>query len=124
MSNTQCFTMHCVQGNDPKKETLHTVFPELHVRPRPRPVNASKTDYDAWTKEYDEWRNLRCPCGTGYFCRDHGSWVSGQQVRDGVAAPVDEQKEGSCPASHYGAHNGVTSYIGTRDSVDAPKQEH
>src|SRR3954447_1141214 len=97
-----CQTLNCGEGEKPpNSKNLHTVFPELHVRPRPRPVESHKDDYDAWLKEYGEWRNVRCPCGTGYFCREHGSWVSGQEVRDGIAAAADEQKEDSCPASHY-----------------------
>jgi hypothetical protein len=61
-----------------------------------------KDDHDAWLQEYDEWGALKCPCGRGYFCREHGSWISGEEVGSGIAAASDKQKQGSCPAYHYG----------------------
>ncbi|KAH8688944.1 hypothetical protein GQ44DRAFT_765612 [Phaeosphaeriaceae sp. PMI808] len=81
---------------------LHKVFPGLQVRPRPEPNPAVKDDHDTWLQEYNQWGALKCPCGRGYFCREHGSWISGEEVGSGIAATSDEQKPGSCPAYHCG----------------------
>lgn len=78
------------------------VFPELRVRPRPEPKGTTKDDHDAWTKEYQQWGHLTCPCFRGYFCREHGSWIPGADVGSGLAPPLNEQKPGRCPAYHYG----------------------
>ncbi|KAJ8122471.1 hypothetical protein ONZ43_g1345 [Nemania bipapillata] len=93
------------------------LFPDLQVLPRPEPDPAMKDDHDAWLQEYDQWRALRCACGRGYFCREHGSWVSKDDIRSGVAATADEQKKGSCPSYHYGGYSGIVTYIGERDAL-------
>ncbi len=33
-----------------------------------------------WKKGYEEWKNITCPCGMGYF-DENGRWVSGEDVR-------------------------------------------
>jgi hypothetical protein len=82
--------------------------PGLQVRPRPEPMLATKDDHDAWLQEYEQWGKLKCPCGRGYFCRMHGSWISGDEVGSGIAAPWNEQKQGSCPNYHYGGQRPST----------------
>ncbi|KAL7624125.1 hypothetical protein AAE478_005682 [Parahypoxylon ruwenzoriense] len=86
------------------KHNLHAMFPGLKVRPRPEPDAGMKDDYDAWKKEYDQWGPLRCPCNRGYFCRVHGSWISGEEVGSGKAPIGEEQHDGSCPKYHYGGN--------------------
>ncbi len=80
------------------------MFPDLVHRPRPEPNPAEKGDHGAWLNEYKEWGALTCPgsCEKGYFCRQHGSWISGREVADGVAAPASSQAQDTCPAYHYG----------------------
>ncbi|KAJ7291585.1 hypothetical protein C8J57DRAFT_1458384 [Mycena rebaudengoi] len=95
------------------------MFPSLHVLPRPEPESASgslKDAHDAWAVEYQQWGALKCPCGRGYFCRLHGSWISGEEVGSGAAATCEMQRPGSCPGYHSGDYAGVESYIGARDS--------
>ncbi|KAI1125327.1 hypothetical protein F5Y10DRAFT_247407 [Nemania abortiva] len=92
----------CGDGNCYVMDNPKEIFPDLEVLPRPEPDLAMKEDHAAWLQEYDQWRALRCPCGRGYFCREHGSWVSKDDVIAGMAATADEQEKGSCPSYHYG----------------------
>lgn len=83
-------------------ENACDVFPELHgVTPRPEPPRSDKRDHDKWLNEYKSWRNVKCPCGTGYFCKRHGEWIPGSAVTEGHALPAEEQDEGDCPDDHY-----------------------
>jgi hypothetical protein len=84
------------------RSNLREMVPGLQVRPRPEPEPAMKDDHDAWLQEYEQWGKLKCPCGRGYFCRVHGSWISGDEVSSGIAGAWNEQKQGSCPSYHYG----------------------
>ena len=79
-------------------------FPELGgITPRPEP---DSNDYEAWlewTKEYQQWSQVRCPCGTGYFCRKHGEWISGADIKSGDALPQDQEQKhyhDCCPPRH------------------------
>ncbi|KAI6085113.1 hypothetical protein F4821DRAFT_279657 [Hypoxylon rubiginosum] len=92
------------------------MFPNLDVFPRPEPEPANKDDHDIWLQEYEKWGSLKCPCGRGYFCRCHGSWVSGLEVGSGKAPTWDQQKRDLCPDYHYGDSTDVKSYIGYRDA--------
>lgn len=83
------------------------MYPELRVRPRPEPDKMRMDDHDAWADEYKHWGALRCPCGRGYFCREHGDWISGDEVGSGTAVAADTQKHGLCPSYHYG---GISPY--------------
>jgi len=71
--------------------------------PRPEPDLSNKDDHDAWLKEYDQWGKIRCPgaCKKGYFCRQHGAWIKGEEVSTGVAGSVDSQGQDTCPVHHY-----------------------
>jgi len=112
----ECGSANCRRVD---RDNIHEMFPGLQLRPRPEPNPAVKDDHDTWSQEYNRWGALKCPCGRGYFCREHGSWISGEDVGSGIAAASDEQKQGSCPAYHYGDYIGVTSYIGERDAFVA-----
>ncbi|KAK3989752.1 hypothetical protein QBC44DRAFT_369812 [Cladorrhinum sp. PSN332] len=96
---------------------LHEFFPSIQFHPRPPPSPASGKEYDAWLKEYEQWGALRCPCGNGYFCREHGSWISGAEVTSGTTCTAEEQKQGSCPSYHYGDYTDVKGYVGARDAA-------
>lgn len=77
------------------------MFPSLTAFPRPEPSVVGTEDHDHWLKEYKQWASLRCRCGRGYFCREHGDWVSGEEVGSGTAIGADQQQLGSCPHYHY-----------------------
>jgi hypothetical protein len=98
MTPKPCGDGGCKSPENKPKE----VFPDLKVLPRPEPDSAMKDDHDAWLQEYDQWCALRCPCGRGYFCREHGSWTSKDDIASGIATTAEEQKKGSCPYYHYG----------------------
>ncbi|KAI1170613.1 hypothetical protein F4777DRAFT_105042 [Nemania sp. FL0916] len=99
-------------GMPPRPRRPQDVFPGIKVLPRPQPDPAIGDDYNAWLQEYDQWRELRCSCGRGYFCRQHGSWISGNDVKSGRAADVNEQNTGSCPSSHYEDYSNTASDSG------------
>jgi hypothetical protein len=44
---------------------------------------------------------MRCGCGSGYTCREHDAWISGEEVNEGTAVGGDTQCRGSRPRSHY-----------------------
>ncbi|KAI1746679.1 hypothetical protein F4782DRAFT_42104 [Xylaria castorea] len=93
-----CGDGDCIEAPVKPKE----VFPDLKVLPRPEPDNTMKSDHDAWLLEYDQWRALSCPCGRGYFCREHGSWITKDDIISGIAPTADAQKKGTCPSYHLG----------------------
>lgn len=93
---------NCWQGGClTTKDNLRETFPVLRAPPRPEPDSRNKADHPAWEKEYNNWGTLRCRCGNGYFCREHGDWISGEEVTSGVAVDGKNQKKGGCPGSHY-----------------------
>ncbi|KAI0109004.1 hypothetical protein GGR51DRAFT_514008 [Nemania sp. FL0031] len=96
IATVECGDGNCIIPGNPKR-----MFPGLEVVPRPEPDPSMKEVHDVWLQEYDQWRMLRCPCGRGYFCREHGSWISKDDVVSGTAASADEQKKGACPGHHY-----------------------
>jgi hypothetical protein len=51
-------------------------------KPRPEPPMLSP-DYAVWESEYKQWQDGTCPCGTGYYCKAHGKFVDGDQIRAG-----------------------------------------
>lgn len=77
------------------------MFPGIDVFPRPEPDAQAVQEHEVWEEEYGHWGSLRCPCGRGYFCREHGDWISGDTVGDNLAPHGDRQKPGACPSSHY-----------------------
>jgi hypothetical protein len=77
------------------------MFPALKVLPRPEPAEGSSEDHKHWLEESEKWTSLRCKCGRGYFCREHGDWISGNEVGAGKAVTGDQQQPGSCPSYHY-----------------------
>jgi hypothetical protein len=77
------------------------MFPNLTALPRPEPSVVETDDHGHWLKECEQWASLRCACGRGYFCREHGDWVSGEEVGSGAAIAADQQQPGCCPHYHY-----------------------
>ncbi|KAI0546379.1 hypothetical protein F4679DRAFT_598710 [Xylaria curta] len=88
----------CGDGDCREPEEM---FPDLQVIPRAEPDPSMKDDHDAWLLEYEQWRELTCPCGRGYFCREHGRWISKDDVISEKALTKDEQKKDGCPSYHY-----------------------
>jgi len=102
----QCLGPTCSLGyND-----ISQRFPNLKFRPRAEPDHKDR-DHREWKKEYEYWRDLRCECGLGYICREHGGWISGDEVRTGTAPASERQQRGSCPKSHY---EDIEGYVGRR----------
>ncbi|KAK3947909.1 hypothetical protein QBC32DRAFT_352884 [Pseudoneurospora amorphoporcata] len=101
-----------------KRKQLSEIYPNLTVRPRPEP-QSNDNDHDKWSNEYEQWGPLRCPCGNGYFCREHGDWIPGDEVGPGKAVPADQQRQGACPSSHYEEDcSGRENYVGRRDAIE------
>ncbi|CVL05070.1 uncharacterized protein FMAN_13035 [Fusarium mangiferae] len=75
-------------------------FPQVSVTPRPEPNPADRDEHALWLQEYQQWGDVKCACGDGYFCRRHAIWIPGSDVKDGIALPRERQHEG-CPSSHY-----------------------
>ncbi|KAH6962944.1 hypothetical protein DER45DRAFT_100350 [Fusarium avenaceum] len=75
-------------------------FPQVRVPPRPEPDPRDEEDHEIWWREYQQWGNVQCACGNGYFCRRHAIWIPGGDVTNGLAVPRERQHEG-CPQSHY-----------------------
>ncbi|KAK8150859.1 hypothetical protein G3M48_005954 [Beauveria asiatica] len=99
-------------------QNLSQIFPNLQILPRPEPSCDDEEAHKAWQEEYSHWGLLRCECGRGYFCREHGDWISGDEVGDGVAPTGSSQKAGSCPGSHYEDGSERMTYIGQRDGFE------
>ncbi|KAJ9132663.1 hypothetical protein NKR19_g9228 [Coniochaeta hoffmannii] len=93
------------------------MFPDLKVLPRPEPESAAQEAHDAWQQEYEQWQRLRCGCGRGYFCREHGTWISGPEVGSEVAVTWEQQQRGSCPEYHYRGYENIPTYVGQRDGL-------
>ncbi|RSL81983.1 hypothetical protein CEP52_017075 [Fusarium oligoseptatum] len=92
------------------------MFPTLTALPSPEPPANDSDDYTRWVKECEQWGSLRCQCGRGYFCREHGDWISGEEVGSGLAVAGDQQQPGSCPSYHYGGdYPNRENYVGQRD---------
>jgi len=76
--------------------------------PRAEPTDATSADYKEWLGEYKDWAVIRCPgpCRLGYYCRQHGLWITGLEVRDGQALKAEDQKNdpsdvnNKCPGWH------------------------
>ncbi|KAF5012501.1 hypothetical protein FDECE_1454 [Fusarium decemcellulare] len=96
-------------------ENIKEMFPTLKVLPRPEPSTNDLQDHKNWLEESEQWSSLRCKCGRGYFCREHGDWISGEEVGSGEAVAGDQQQPGACPGSHYEDFH-RQSYVGQRDS--------
>jgi len=103
------------------KKDIHAMFPGLQARPRPEPNLSVKDNHDAWLQEYHHWGALKCPCGRGYFCRAHGSWISGEEVGSGAAVASDEQQQGSCPAYHYGGRRPLQPNAKVTTDISLPQ---
>lgn len=67
-------------GCEMRQDNLHGVFPGRQVRPRPQPTPTTKDNHNAWLQELFQAVALKCPSGRGYFCREHGSWISSEEV--------------------------------------------
>ncbi|KAF4456162.1 hypothetical protein F53441_1646 [Fusarium austroafricanum] len=93
----ECNGRHCTV----KMDNIFEMFPTLTVLPRPEPFAEDSSNHDHWLKDFDQWGSLRCQCGRGYFCREHGDWISGDEVGSGAAITGDKQRRGHCPSYHY-----------------------
>jgi len=64
--------------------------------PSPRP-DESDPGFAQWLEEYhSSWRDATCPCGRGYFCQEHGRWISGSKLPDTSYRDHDHQGYSSC----------------------------
>ncbi|CAH0026226.1 unnamed protein product [Clonostachys rhizophaga] len=96
---------------------IKSEFPSLTVLPRPEPSQDSAAEHALWEAEFEQWGGLQCGCGNGYFCREHGDWISGGEVLHGHALPRGDQKNGCCPTHHYQGPGDRDSYVGQRDGA-------
>ncbi|KAI0893657.1 hypothetical protein F4806DRAFT_504073 [Annulohypoxylon nitens] len=113
----------CMHGScRVNKNDMPEKFPALKVFPRPEPP-IDQDDHESWIREYNQWGSLRCACGRGYFCREHGDWISGEEVGSGLAVAGDNQKRGSCPIYHYQPQVERDSYVGHRDAAGLSKAQ-
>ncbi|CAH0003704.1 unnamed protein product [Clonostachys byssicola] len=96
---------------------IKSKFPNLTALPRPEPSQSRAAEHTLWKAEFEQWGGLQCGCGNGYFCREHGDWISGGEVRHGHALPRGDQKNGCCPTHHYQGPSGRDSYVGQRDGA-------
>ena len=76
-------------------------FPELKVSPAPEPNREDKERWEKWYRGYKQWGKVKCHCGNGYFCKEHGEWNPGSAVVQGSVPPRSRQGEGYCVSSHY-----------------------
>ncbi|CAH0055147.1 unnamed protein product [Clonostachys solani] len=90
---------------------IKSEFPNLTVLPRPEPSQDSVAEHALWEAEFEQWGGLQCGCGNGYFCREHGDWISGGEVLHGHALPRGDQKNGRCPTHHYQGMMGTISML-------------
>ncbi len=67
------------------------------ITPSPKPLPPAQTapgrdwatyslQLQSWEKNYEDWKDITCPCRRGYFDED-GKWVSGGDVRNEVKPP-------------------------------------
>ncbi|KAK4459446.1 hypothetical protein QBC42DRAFT_274352 [Cladorrhinum samala] len=88
-------------------ENIFARWPDLKHIPRPEPLK-NTLSHERWKEEYDEWSNLRCGQGLGYFCRMHAIWVSCSEVRAQTAPTREQQLLEKCPESHYIRDQAIT----------------
>ncbi|KAF4625582.1 hypothetical protein G7Y89_g12583 [Cudoniella acicularis] len=77
--------------------------------PRPEPLSRTKDkkegkewkEWKRWKEEYRSWRDFTCSCKNAYFCRAHGQWVSGADVRNGNSPSRKEQTPSTCHKLGY-----------------------
>ena len=85
--------------------------PRPEPLPPPKPTHKSQASYEQnwreWQVEYETWKDYTCACKNAYFCRAHGQWVSGEDVRNRAAAPQQEETPATCHRYGYfcKAHN-------------------
>jgi hypothetical protein len=85
------------------------VIPDPPPRPEPLPPpnpnpNAQASyerKWHEWQVEYETWKDHTCACKNAYFCKAHGQWVSGEDVRNGSAAPQREETRNTCHKYGY-----------------------
>lgn len=64
--------------------------------PSPRP-DESDPGFAQWLEDYHGfWRDATCPCGRGYFCQEHGRWISGSKLPNTSYRDHDHQGYSSC----------------------------
>lgn len=77
-------------------------FPELEsITPRPEPDYNDVDAWETWNNEYQLWGSVKCACKTGYFCRAHGEWITGEDIKKGNAPYQEHEGHYSCPHRHY-----------------------
>lgn len=106
-------------------KTIKKLYPQLKVngkwilpRPEPNPV-ADAEDHRRWRREYPLWKDtIKCGCGKGYYCREHGLWVRGNEAADKDQRELDQYGYPNCPVSHY------PGFDNTDDkAIDQPTEE-
>lgn len=71
-------------------------------------------DHEQWSRAYASWGKETCHCGRGYFCRAHGQWVPGDEVRNAPSRVPSKHKQSpdtchhSCPVCELGLKPGHT----------------
>lgn len=99
-------------------------FPELQgITPRPEPDYNDVDAWHEWNEEYQLWGNVKCPCRTGYFCKEHGEWISGADIKAGNAPYQEQEDYFDCPPRHYNAdaEGSGPPLSRTREPKDKPK---
>jgi hypothetical protein len=55
-----------------------------------------KDNLEKWNKGYEEWKQITCPCGFGYF-DVNGVWISGGEAREKKRNPLWKATGGRAP---------------------------
>ncbi|KAK1765429.1 hypothetical protein QBC33DRAFT_590907 [Phialemonium atrogriseum] len=92
----------------------------LEVRPMARTAPDDTHQHGKWMEQYLSWREIcKCPCGKGYYCRQHGAWVRGDEAEDEYQSERDHCGYPNCPARHYASDpdNGRKDNTGFQDKL-------
>ncbi|KAK0731940.1 hypothetical protein B0H67DRAFT_640266 [Lasiosphaeris hirsuta] len=103
-----------------------TTLPSSHLRPSPQP-EITDSSYDAWNAAYQVWGALRCSgkCQSGYFCKVHGSWITGAEVKNNEAPPPETPADTAdkCLALHSDVTAVGNNFSGVVRYIDKASQE-
>ncbi|KAK0614393.1 hypothetical protein B0T14DRAFT_499673 [Immersiella caudata] len=95
-----CFT--------PMTKELKKLHPQLKVDGKwilpwaePDPTDDPE-GHRQWRREFPRWKDtIKCPCGKGYFCRQHALWVRGHEAKDKYQRELDQYGYPNCPQWHH-----------------------
>lgn len=83
----------------------------LDPEPRPQPVFPNEgdnrayakyqKDLEEWEKDYLKYKDISCRCKKAYYCKAHGQFVSGADVRNGKAPSQSDQTPETCHKKGY-----------------------